>query len=445
MTSRAATADRPPWFERWPDLKAEERRFDGRGLPWTEDLESRPGYLKVHSEVQFNGRSLAIEVLYPSEYPELPPCVGSDEIVLGRHQHPFSGNFCLLEQPIDSWVPGSWRAADLIKCQLGKLLRDPEAGPDAVRSNEAPMPEPATAFYQYTPRTVVLVPGNLAAPTGEGGELELGQFSAGRFVLTRVDDSLADSRVVETLEPKGSIRGKWKRIDKRPPAGPSGEELLPWLREHHRGLVRDEPPPPPPRKPRRQRLEPPPLQIVGLVFPEERDAEGNERDSWLFLEGLGDKRAAVLGLGSLGGEVAVQLARAGIGALDIADFDRFEANNSEARHGLRSFEPDVRWQQREGERIYRESGRRVAYIGDWHTHPFAAPTPSAQDRGAARLIAGEASFRSPTPLSAIVGSRWRDQIRGTGPELAVFVWRSKEFAQMSITLCDLGDLLPATR
>jgi integrative and conjugative element protein (TIGR02256 family) len=77
-----------------------------------------------------------------------------------------------------------------------------------------------------------------------------------------------------------------------------------------------------------------------------------------------------------------------------------------ASHGLSHFEPDTDWQQREGERIYRESGRTVAYIGDWHSHPRGGPNPSRQDRRTAREIAKDPGFRTPEPLYAIASKHW---------------------------------------
>jgi integrative and conjugative element protein (TIGR02256 family) len=78
----------------------------------------------------------------------------------------------------------------------------------------------------------------------------------------------------------------------------------------------------------------------------------------------------------------------------------------EASHGLSHFEPDVRWQQEEGERIYHESGRTIAYIGDWHSHPHGGPQPSTQDRLTAREIADDPGFRTPEPLYAIASKYW---------------------------------------
>lgn len=106
-----------------------------------------------------------------------------------------------------------------------------------------------------------------------------------------------------------------------------------------------------------------------------------------------------------------------------------------AHHGFRSFEPDATWQVEQGRRIYRGSGRTIAYIGDWHSHPIGALAPSAQDRGAVEIIATDAGFRAPEPLSALVAGTlggWRPS------RLAVYLWRDQQFEQMQLIECRLG-------
>lgn len=106
-----------------------------------------------------------------------------------------------------------------------------------------------------------------------------------------------------------------------------------------------------------------------------------------------------------------------------------------AQHGFRSFEPDAAWQVEQGRRIYRESNRTIAYIGDWHSHPIGALVPSAQDREAVETIATDPGFRAPQPLSAVVAGRLagRRQFR-----LTVYLWRGQQFDEMEIVACRLG-------
>lgn len=107
----------------------------------------------------------------------------------------------------------------------------------------------------------------------------------------------------------------------------------------------------------------------------------------------------------------------------------------EAKHGLRSFEPDGPWQSTEGQRIYAETARCVAYIGDWHTHPIGPPRPSSQDHRAARLIAEDQAFRAPNPLSAIFG--WT--FDGRARLFSVFLWKCDRLELMEVGSCLLED------
>jgi integrative and conjugative element protein (TIGR02256 family) len=109
-----------------------------------------------------------------------------------------------------------------------------------------------------------------------------------------------------------------------------------------------------------------------------------------------------------------------------------------ARHGFFSFEPDSEWQVEHGHRIYRESDRCVAYLGDWHTHPFAPPIPSWTDRKAGRQISEDRDFRAPEPLSLIVGSRWRSRRHPAGLDsLVVYAWRNNNFQPLELFTCNL--------
>lgn len=102
-----------------------------------------------------------------------------------------------------------------------------------------------------------------------------------------------------------------------------------------------------------------------------------------------------------------------------------------ASHGYSHFEPDGAWQQVQGERIYAQSGRTVAYLGDWHTHPRGGPYPSGQDRHTARMIARDVAFRAPWPLYAIAAKRWY-QLREPGWTLRMLELREGELVEVEL-------------
>ncbi|WP_090587609.1 Mov34/MPN/PAD-1 family protein [Arthrobacter subterraneus] len=75
----------------------------------------------------------------------------------------------------------------------------------------------------------------------------------------------------------------------------------------------------------------------------------------------------------------------------------------DARHARDSFSPDATWQSDQIALLYARSGRRLAYLGDWHTHPGAVPVPSSRDRGTLRAIARHVPARCPEPIMIILG------------------------------------------
>lgn len=391
---------RESWYERWPELlEWELERFSVRELPAEIDEGARAeGRLVIRSRVSYRGEDVEIEAHYPAETPELPPLIFGPPGLLERHEHAFAGNFCLLERPLDDWLAGSWGAADLIAVQLERLLRDSEAGPEAVRVAEAPMPEPHTAYYNYPYRAVVLMPANLVSPERDSGVLALRPFAGenGRFVVESVSGVKAEPHLLETIRLGDRLSAHWKRVDV-PPPGPDGVDVLRWIRERQPELIRQLPPVP--RKIRNSpRMQVPPVQVAALVFKEEGPGVGETQDAWLFLlvahghppalahcqvtslaerqrrtpelVGLEEKRAVVVGMGTLGGDISFELAKAGVGHLDLIDFDRYEVNNS-ARHVL-----GIEWSGFEKSGAVAHACRRI--------NPFCVPEPLNISLGAVK-------------------------------------------------------------
>jgi molybdopterin/thiamine biosynthesis adenylyltransferase len=355
-----------PWFERWPELLDWELgRFAHHGLPARIDEGRRTaGQLVIESEVSFGGEPLAIEIAYPAEYPELPPWIFGPPGLLERHQHRFGGTFCLLPRPLDDWPARDWGAADLVAERLTALLADSEVGPERVRDNEAPMPEPVSSYFAYALDACVLLHAEATPPDTETeGSLRIRRATPHLFVVEGgVDRSAPDSFL--QLFPLGrTIDASWRRLPAAPLAGPGPQELLTWIREQHPQLLTVPAPPPPPNS-KRPRKKPPTLEMCAFVFPEEGPGVGEMRDAWLFLvidrssgteavallhsevvsederarrlselDGLNEKHIVVVGLGTLGGPVAIELARAGVGKLDLIDYERHEFGNT-TRHPL---------------------------------------------------------------------------------------------------------------
>jgi len=73
-----------------------------------------------------------------------------------------------------------------------------------------------------------------------------------------------------------------------------------------------------------------------------------------------------------------------------------------AQHAPTSFRPDGPWQQRQLRRQYREGGRIVTYLGDWHVHPEGALELSGEDTATMLRIARKRSSRTPRPVFGLL-------------------------------------------
>ena len=365
----AVTADElaRPWFERYPDLLDWElRRFSDLGLACQLDEQLKDsGRIEIKSEVAYDGQTTPITVNYPAEYPELPPTIFGPAGLLDRHQHRFGGSFCLLPRPLDDWPARDWGAADLIHDRLRALLADSEAGPEQVRKAEAPMPEPFSAYFDYAVDAAVQFPAEAMPPADRrSGRLWLRRPAPQLFVVERSETGASPESFLTHFPKTQAIEARWKRLDAPPDRGSRPQDVLDWVREEAPDLLSRRPPPPPPNRRRKNHPRQPPLELCALVFPEEGPGVGEVRDAWLFLlldrsggaeqpsllhcetvsraersrrlvelEGLEERRVLVIGLGTIGAPIAIELSRAGVGTLDLVDCERFEFGNT-PRHPL---------------------------------------------------------------------------------------------------------------
>ena len=86
-----------------------------------------------------------------------------------------------------------------------------------------------------------------------------------------------------------------------------------------------------------------------------------------------------------------------------------EANIGARKQRLRFYRPsdDVDEQLA---RIYQESGGLTHYLGEWHTHPDATPTPSSTDLSTLRGLAKSRSVATDTPFMIILGGDFKATI-----------------------------------
>jgi integrative and conjugative element protein (TIGR02256 family) len=87
----------------------------------------------------------------------------------------------------------------------------------------------------------------------------------------------------------------------------------------------------------------------------------------------------------------------------------------QAAHSRTRFLPDHDFHESEIARIYEESGRRITYLGDWHTHPQGSGHLSHRDLKTLASIAADSRARAPIPLMTILA----------GLEWSLFVWKGE--------------------
>ncbi|MDQ2759166.1 MAG: ThiF family adenylyltransferase [Actinomycetota bacterium] len=357
------------WFEAQPErLQWELDRFEDQKLPATHRVARvGPGTnnarLVIDTELEYKNQLMPIQVLFPFDYPDAPPEFHGPAGLLDRHQTPDGTNLCWSADPDRDWYPGR-DAAYIVANNLRALLADLEKGASAVRAAEADMPEPLSGFIRFERSHIVVVPDPFFAHTlpASRGKLDLLRDNARLFLLKAEGLGEADRTLRRRFMPAGKQepRGYWVDLWSAPSVEAFNgtedwdlPETVPELFRHLDSTVR--------RKP---------FSLtgawLGVTFMEEGPLRGQLRRNWVFgsvtydpsggatsvrwfpaqaltreerqrrtpeLVGLEGARALVVGAGSLGAPVAFELAKAGVGHIDIVDPDIFDINNA-VRHGL---------------------------------------------------------------------------------------------------------------
>lgn len=358
------------WPDRYPGrLEYELASFEGRGLDFRldEGHYQRSGQVVVRGKLPHGEQFVDLEVVYPDFFPLFRPQVFATELRLGRHQNPVAGNLCLLDRPTRAWHTndtGAWLVAERVPYLLSLL----EQGGEELARAEVPQAEPASAFLPYDrPGAMLAVAGTaLALPVEH-------QRGAARLTFSSTDAETASMRVLlakvcaedagaaplaEADEPLRERFGgsaldvRWVRLPESPVAD-SAEALLQLARKQDPGLG---------MATWHRLADGCEVRPTAIVFPEEvgqhviedgwvllveaRHGSGKsrrngtyvargERLSWRDLQerirhlaGLDGKTVCVVGLGSLGSPLAVELARAGVGLLRVLDYDHVETGTS---------------------------------------------------------------------------------------------------------------------
>lgn len=364
------------WFDERPGLLEEElKALDEAGIAYeiNEPLRGQ-GILRLRLYMTLGDEELDLVALYPDLYPYVRPLVFAPELDLGRHQHPFDRNLCLLGRSTDNWDLGR-TLAFLLTDQLPKVLaaaRDP-SGPAA--EEEERQGEPYSEYYIYQPgASVALDSGWLV------GEAERGTFRVRlakhlpepvpnvpiiRGIITELRVTgqgtihEAEEGLLRLIPDGTEVNGRWFRVKRMPRQALDDPQN--WASKFVAELrAIDERMAQPQREQFGRDLW---IDILGLVFEEEQEWRRNG-EGWIFfvrvgrrkrsdskrqradtaqwagylaravrlgrddvasripeLVGLRNKRVALIGLGGIGAPIALELAKSGIGELRLLDHD----------------------------------------------------------------------------------------------------------------------------
>ena len=359
----------PAWWDEWLGRREHEiDSFERNGMAVdVDDTALDEGRLVLRTLIDVDGEDIAIEVRYPDHYPWTRFVVYAPDLNLARHQNPFDSNLCVFPRASVHWHP-RYLAGDIVAERVPELIRAVRAGGGVLRAAEEPQAEPYTDYFAYVPAGAVLVPAEVSAAAAalDGGQFTIRMsgsadwvtgdgatdlIPAGNGLLAELRRGQAQLAVAEKALldafPGPNVVGQWVRLAS-PPRGPQ-------IREFMEGLAADAP----------AIVEPEGAAVhyIGVVF-EEEVRQGEYADAWIFaavrrnsserpgprdprraiersgwllrgarcsleqmtervpeLASLRSRSVSIVGIGSLGAPLAVELARGTVGALRLGDPD----------------------------------------------------------------------------------------------------------------------------
>ena len=361
-----------PWWERFPiKYEKEIQRLNETGFDFfiDEDLK-RQGILKIRVNCPHNGDILQITAVYPEEYPFFRVNIYCDNIKLEYHQNPISGMLCTLDQSGDSWQPEDDTLALMLTEQLPKIfLANNNGGFCAAPQDnlEVPQGEPFSTYPEYAPGSIMMIDETNVPDEYEEGLFKYLVWNDNkpiRGIVTEICD--LDSKLIQKCNEHisniyakiydNSIKkgvGYWTRQDLSIRISKPRlfiEDILKKAKQNKHNNKSSK------------------FEIFAALIPE-NVKYGHTQDGWIFaarpnkgklkpsnnptinaadihfvrpdrvaksvlearipdLAPLRDKKVAVIGLGMLGSECAIQLARAGVQSLVLVDHDIVEAGTT---------------------------------------------------------------------------------------------------------------------
>lgn len=360
------------WWERYPWLlDTEKRALEELGCVWKIDAAAfERGSLRIDCEVDHEGRMFHMLAEYPGTYPYFPPHVVLLNHEYARHQNPTGKNLCLLAREGRDWEPGNDTLAGLLKYQFPVIhaINTLQCHDERVVDEEDRVGEALSSFVPAASGASIIVPDDIPS-----SELTCGQMD----VLARPLDhdfdkspsingmvsAIRDRRGTTVVKAavkapafKEKVAGFWLRLPDRPSSQVARKPKL--LVELMSASV-------PEFVSALNRAKAGHVLALGFVYPDELGWRQTS-DDWLFLcirvqrpakrsqgakyqiaflstdwggpsalirrapalKALHDKSVFMIGLGSIGSPMAMQLARAGVKNLDLLDCDSLQVGNT---------------------------------------------------------------------------------------------------------------------
>ena len=362
--------------------------FSRKGLDFEMDQEAfQQGrvVLKGRIEVEGEPQPVLLEVAYPDMYPWTRFVVAAPDLDLSRHQHPSGKTLCVFPRGSANWRR-TFLAGDIIDERVPELIQAVRQGGEVLKELEDPQGEPFTDYYEYHPLGAILVPNEITDATKglDGGQITIrlapsldwleivGGFSSDELpggTGLVVSARRGQQRLASTDEALSKAFGgspffaEWVRVPEPPPTDHAA--FVREVARLHPHIV--------PEKHQRWFGRKSGIAVVGVVFPEEV-RQGEKSDSWVFivygkeapgkvrrkrghpppksqevhftlvrgmrcdetqlqeripeLVDLRSKSVAIIGIGTLGAPIAVDLARALVRTIIVIDHDFADAGAS---------------------------------------------------------------------------------------------------------------------
>lgn len=334
------------WWAEQPKRAREEQNAIGdlaERNQWLVNVEMRPAQnlrLAFDFDIQIGERSIPLTLVYPDFFPDAAPSIlARDRELLSGHQYGPEGELCLEYRP-DNWTP-EITGAMMIESAHRLLSSEEETGqpaPSEHRTTRAQRMRYSALRFLYSTETLE---GLSLVPQGQVTEAEIHEHhTAGTYVAQLSRIGPADAPLWRETNKRGGETRTLKTIIVRTSAGVArpcqdfGELRAQLWSDGFSGLAAE--------------LAGGPAAAVVLLFDGARlqvasvysDAEQQKliRYDTIFAEPEGIRldpeyerlngaKVAVVGCGSVGSKVAVQLARSGVARFILVDGDVLASGN----------------------------------------------------------------------------------------------------------------------